>query len=121
MRLRHFLALLFLVGALALPYFPTGRGPQVSFSPQALPIYRPSEGPCQAVTIEVGPFDIHRRYRSMEGPWAEIKISFAELLAARKTTLGEDRVNFVEGGKPATMGGPRSPQAASVKVSGTHS
>jgi cyclophilin family peptidyl-prolyl cis-trans isomerase len=55
----------------------------------------------QTGIILVGPFDLHRRYRSMEGPYCVSKIRIANLLADGKLVIPEDQVTFVEGGSNA--------------------
>lgn len=59
----------------------------------------------QTVTITVGPFDIHKRYRSMEGPYVLEKVRISDLVARKDTVLGAKRVKYVEGGTYASMNG----------------
>src|SRR5277367_1398781 len=54
------------------------------------------EGKVTALTITVGPFDLHRRYRSMEGPYAVTNLTIGDLLAGREATLPEGAVKFTE-------------------------
>lgn len=51
-----------------------------------------------SVQIEVGPFDIHRHYRSMEGPYVMQKFRIADLMASNKVQIPESMVKFIEGG-----------------------
>lgn len=59
----------------------------------------------QQVTVTVGPFDIHRRYRSMEGPYVMETLRISDLVEQKATVLGEPRVKYVEGGTFASMNG----------------
>ncbi len=54
------------------------------------------------VEIEAGPFELKRRYRSMEGPYCVQNLSFGELIAARKIVLPE---GLVRSGDGASMTG----------------
>lgn len=56
-----------------------------------------SEGPIKHVDIVVGPFDLHRKYRSMEGPWIAQKIKMGDLAASKHLVIPETMVKFVEG------------------------
>ena len=72
------------------------------------PGYVTPEGPVRMFSIEVGPFDLHRRYRSMEGPYASLTVPFGKLLADHKSLIPESQVRFAE----ASMnGGPSAPTA----------
>lgn len=60
--------------------------------------------------IAVGPFDLHRKYRSMEGPYVIYKFRIADLIASQKAEIPEDMITYVEGkeglpGKAASMNG----------------
>lgn len=79
--------------------------------------YKTPEGPVQAVAMEVGPFDLHRRYRSMEGPYARLDLNFGQLLANQKTVVPENEIVFVEGGRSASMNGD-GPPASTTKWEG---
>jgi len=59
--------------------------------------YTSPEGPVRAFAIEVGPFDLHRRYRSMEGPYASLTLPFGQLLTTQRTLVPEEQVLFAEG------------------------
>lgn len=54
------------------------------------------EGPAYACEITVGPFDIHRKYRSMEGPWAVAKFTVGDLIASGTADLPKEKVHYVE-------------------------
>ncbi len=63
-----------------------------------------AEGPVLAAEILVGPFDLHRRYRSMEGPYVRQKFRLSDLLESHQVALPEAMVTFIEGGgEPAGM------------------
>src|SRR5262249_53537731 len=67
-----------------------------------------SEGSVSLAQIIVGPFDIHRKYRSMEGPYVVQKLRLSDLVDSKQVTIPEERVKFVEAnpqGAPS-MGGP---------------
>jgi len=55
------------------------------------------EGPVLTPTLTVGPFDIHKRYRSMEGPYADLSIRMGDLAAAKNGIVPASLVKFVEG------------------------
>lgn len=55
------------------------------------------EGPICAVEIEAGPFDLHRRYKSMEGPYVVEKLRIADLISQQKVVAPESAVAYVEG------------------------
>ncbi len=62
------------------------------------------DGPVQEVKITVGPFDIHRKYRSMEGPYISETLRVSDMLASKQISVGESQVKFVEqGSKPSMM------------------
>lgn len=54
------------------------------------------EGPAVTPELVAGPFDIHRRYRSMEGPWVAAHFRVGDLVESGTGILPEDRVAFVE-------------------------
>ena len=66
-----------------------------------------SEGKVSEVTLTAGPFDLHRKYRSMEGPWIHSEFRVADLLTSHAVTLPESMVAYVEdgGAAPSMMGG----------------
>jgi cyclophilin family peptidyl-prolyl cis-trans isomerase len=55
------------------------------------------EGAVEPVEIVVGPFDLHRKYRSMEGPWVAQKFRIGDLLASKHLVIPESMIKFVEG------------------------
>lgn len=57
-----------------------------------------SEGRVSTVTIEVGPFDLHRKYRSMEGPYVSQALRVSDLVFSEKIELPESMVIFIEPG-----------------------
>jgi cyclophilin family peptidyl-prolyl cis-trans isomerase len=55
-----------------------------------------AEGRASVVTITAGPFDIHRRYRSMEGPYIPLKATIGDLVATKNINLPENKVVYIE-------------------------
>lgn len=78
---------------------PKGMNPFVAKPPVSAG--SPKEGPGSIVTITAGPFDIHRKYRSMEGPYINFSSSIANMIASKRITLPESQVIFVEGNSSA--------------------
>jgi cyclophilin family peptidyl-prolyl cis-trans isomerase len=81
-------------------------------APDAVSSEPMSEGKIREARIIAGPFDLHRKYRSMEGPWTQIYIKVGDLLASGKVELPEGMVSYVEdGGAAPSMagGGPAAP------------
>lgn len=83
------------------------------------------EGTEKIITVTVGPFDLHRKYRSMEGPWVAQDFRLRDLMASDQVTIPEAEVTFVEGNseapamnakEPSMTGGGSS--SASHKVTG---
>jgi cyclophilin family peptidyl-prolyl cis-trans isomerase len=62
-----------------------------------------TEGRLSIAKIEVGPFDIHRKYRSMEGPFVDQTFTIADMIASGKVNLPESMVRWVENGSQASM------------------
>lgn len=54
------------------------------------------EGPAVLPELIAGPFDLHRHYRSMEGPYVSAKFRVGDLIASKRAELPEERVRFVE-------------------------
>jgi cyclophilin family peptidyl-prolyl cis-trans isomerase len=100
-------------GDLKLP-FGTSRKPTVSSCM--------TEGPLTKVVMVAGPFDIHRKYRSMEGPFITTPFTVGDLVASKRIDLPEGMVNFIEkGGKPpAMMGGASSGPASGTPIGVVH-
>ncbi len=72
----------------------------------------PKKGPDFEVSLVVGPFDLHRRYRSMEGPYVLETVRISDLIERKETVLGPQRVKYVEGGfQPSMQGGIKEPVA----------
>src|SRR5271170_8014610 len=78
-----------------------------------------SEGKVSKAIITAGPFDLHRRYRSMEGPYISFDFNPGDILESKEISLPEGLVTFVESGgvAPAMMGG-GSGQTISREVKG---
>lgn len=55
------------------------------------------------VSVTAGPFDIHRKYRSMEGPYVTQTVRISDLLAKGNVSVGEEQIKFVEDGHQTTM------------------
>jgi hypothetical protein len=68
-----------------------------SFFSSALKSTQEAEGPLTTVEMTIGPFDLHRKYRSMEGPYVREPFCIADLLASGKVQIPENLVHFVEG------------------------
>jgi cyclophilin family peptidyl-prolyl cis-trans isomerase len=70
------------------------------------------EGPCTQVVVEAGPFDIKRKYKSMEGPFIGGSFVVSDLVASKKISLPERAVGYVElGGLAPSMNGGGAPAA----------
>ncbi len=74
------------------------------------------EGPVLTAEIIAGPIDLHRKYKSMEGPFVNQSLRIGELLGSKHVEVPESLVHFVEGknGGPAMMGGKPNPEDAST-------
>ncbi len=66
-----------------------------------------SEGAVSKAVITAGPFDLHRKYRSMEGPYISYDFKVGDIVESKDISLPEGLVVFVENGgaAPAMMGG----------------
>lgn len=64
-----------------------------------------AEGPVSQANIVAGPFNIARKYRSMEGPFVNQDIRVGDLLNSGSVSVDESQVHFTEGDglKPAMM------------------
>src|SRR5262249_7386535 len=60
----------------------------------------------QTAEIIVGPFDLSRRYRSMEGPYCHEEVTIGDLLNNKKDIVPDSRIFFVGTGAepPSCMG-----------------
>lgn len=58
---------------------------------------RISEGVVVTATVDVGPFDLHRKYNSMEGPYLRQLVKVGDLINTGKLVLPESLIKFVEG------------------------
>lgn len=83
---------------------------------KSAPIASSLEGQPSSVQIVVGPFDIHRKYRSMEGPYVDQTFTIGDLLESKSVALPEPMVRWVEKGDTASMtSGPDSAKKASAE------
>lgn len=82
---------------------PAGANSASELPPPQSAIAADSPGAVQQVSVTAGPFDIHRKYRSMEGPYVTETVRISDLLAKRNVAVGEDRIKFVEDGHQTTM------------------
>jgi cyclophilin family peptidyl-prolyl cis-trans isomerase len=62
-----------------------------------------AEGKLSTAEIVVGPFDIHRKYRSMEGPYVDQTFTIGDLLESQSVALPEPMVRWVEKGDTTSM------------------
>jgi hypothetical protein len=53
-----------------------------------------SEGPGVTAEIEVGPFDLKQKYRSMEGPYVRVPLKIANILAEKNVSIPESYVKI---------------------------
>lgn len=65
--------------------------------------------------IIVGPFDLKRRYKSMEGPYVQKEFKIGDLLAARTTVIPESAITFV--GSTPDLPNCLNPKAADSRTS----
>lgn len=69
--------------------------------------------------IEVGPIDIHKKYRSMEGPYVIRKFRVSDLLASKKIELPGNSIIYLDSGKTApAMNDAKSDADSSCKLKG---
>src|SRR5262245_14658567 len=61
--------------------------------PAGNPLGNP-EGPVVSADVLAGPFDIHRKYRSMEGPFVNEDFKVGELLDSKSVSVQESRVFY---------------------------
>src|SRR5271156_4746602 len=73
-----------------------------------------SEGKLLTPSVTVGPFDLHRKYRSMEGPYADKEVAIGELVSSGHQVVGEEMVRFVETGGQESMSAQPSTFSTSV-------
>src|ERR1700733_3164595 len=64
-----------------------------------------AEGPVVQGEMVVGPFDIHRKYRSMEGPFCNQDVRVGELLDSHRVSIDQSKVFYSEddGKMPPSM------------------
>lgn len=79
------------------------------------------EGPVRQVNITAGPFDIHRKYRSMEGPYVNETLRVSDLLATKQVSINESAVKFVENGNQPSMMGATGAATSAATSAVTHS
>lgn len=60
------------------------------------PSFSADEGTVLRPTVTAGPFDLHRTYRSMEGPYIQQRFRISDLLQSKSVSLPESMVTFVE-------------------------
>ena len=60
-----------------------------------------TEGKVTSSVMTIGPFDLHRKYRSMEGPYAVFTFKAGDLATTKEVDLPETMVSFVETHHPA--------------------
>jgi cyclophilin family peptidyl-prolyl cis-trans isomerase len=78
-----------------------------------------SEGTVSKAVITAGPFDLHRKYRSMEGPYISYDFKVGDIIESKEISLPEGLVVFVEnGGAAPSMAGGGSAQTNSTEVKG---
>jgi len=61
------------------------------------------EGEFVKPTVTVGPFDLHRKYRSMEGPYVDVDVNIGDIVESGGKVVSEGLVRFVENGGQASM------------------
>jgi cyclophilin family peptidyl-prolyl cis-trans isomerase len=73
-----------------------------------------TEGPVTKVVVTAGPFDLHRHYLSMEGPWVAGHFTPGDMVASGTINLPEGMVEYIENGAQAAgMRGPAPTQSTS--------
>ncbi|MBS2002485.1 MAG: hypothetical protein JST44_13325 [Cyanobacteria bacterium SZAS LIN-5] len=73
-----------------------------------------SEGPAVTAEIEVGPFDLKQKYRSMEGPYVRVPLKIADILAEKNVSIPESYVK-IPGAAQAGPGMTGSADGASMQ------
>lgn len=73
-----------------------------------------SEGPVITAEIDVGPFDLKRKYRSMEGPYVRVPLKIADILSAKTVNIPESYVK-IPGVTQAEPGGMSGGEGSSSK------
>lgn len=96
-----------LILALPIVSAPAGAAPAQG-KPGGTHVQTAPEGKASVAEIVVGPFDLHRKYRSMEGPYVVHKLRVGDLIASKRLEIPESMVTFVEGNpdRAPAMGGP---------------
>src|ERR1700689_1207375 len=75
--------------------------PAVYASSQKLQSFDFSEGHVSTAVLPALPFDLHRPYRSMEGPYISFNFKPGDVVASKDVNLPEGLVTFVEGSNSA--------------------
>jgi len=75
-----------------------------------------TEGPTISAKIIVGPFDLQKKYRSMEGPYLKQELRVSDVLKAHNVTLPESFIKFVSN-KP-NQASTMNEQARALTISG---
>jgi hypothetical protein len=71
-----------------------------------------TEGKVSSSVFTIGPFDLHRKYRSMEGPYALLSFRVGDIVASKRIDIPEAMIKFVEGdhSAPGMMNSSSGPQ-----------
>src|SRR6516164_1057298 len=78
-----------------------------------------TEGPMTKVIVTAGPFDLHRHYLSMEGPWVAGHFTPGDMVASKNINLPEGMVSYLEnGGGAASMKGIMKEQTGGTQPEG---
>lgn len=85
----------------SIPAIPTAAVAATKENAQAVKKAMVTEGPVLSAELVAGPFDLHRKYRSMEGPYVMQKLRIGDLLASRRVVMPESMVTFLEGNQHA--------------------
>lgn len=67
--------------------------------------FQSKDGPVLVAEVVAGPFDLHRKYRSMEGPFVNWTCNIASLIGSEKIYLPASRVDYTEASGPNSMTG----------------
>lgn len=70
-----------------------------------------TEGTVSKAIITAGSFDLHRKYRSMEGPYVSFSFKIGDVVASKEVTVPEGMIVYVEGSNaaPSMMGAAANP------------
>jgi hypothetical protein len=100
---------------LALAIFPVTPTSASTLSKKQMQSFQITEGKVTPSVITIGPFDLHRKYRSMEGPYSLFGVKPGDLAASKQIEIPEAMVNFVEtsNSAPGMMGSSADPPSNS--------